>query len=100
MKLKSVFSVLLPLLGLVTLRIILKFTQLHILYWPEEIPLAIHEYIFLLSSFVFFIMAIWYKFKFSIVVSLISIFLSLINIVGFSVTAAFYLRDLYMDMFI
>ena len=90
----------LPILSILTFRVIIKFTQLHILYWPEEIPLNNHEYILLLASLVIFISSIYYKLRLSIAISFVSIILSLINIVGFLTMEVFYYRDLYRDSFI
>ena len=98
--LRNLLKWVLPILGILTLRIIIKFTGLHILYWPEEIPLSNHEYFLLFVTLIIFISSIYYKFKLSIAISFLSIILSLINIVGFSTAAVFYYRELYLNKFI
>ena len=99
---KTLFRFILPVLCILTLVTIIKFTQLHVIYFPEEIPAILigKEYYYLFSSLVIFILSMYYKFKISMIISFACIVLSLINITGFSIAAVFYYKELHLDQFI
>jgi len=94
---RNLFKWILPVLSILTFLTIFKLTQLHIIYWPEDIPLSFYEYTLLFASFFFFVVAIYYKFKFSIVVSFISIIWCLVNMVGFTAGAFYFYRQIYLN---
>lgn len=98
--LRNLLKWILPILSLATFRVLVKFTQLHILYFPEEISLFNHEYILLFASLIIFIVSIYYKIKISMTISFASIVLALINITGFTVAAVLYYKELYLNQFI
>ena len=98
--LRNLLKWILPILSLVTFIVLVKFTKLHILYWPEEIELFNHEYILLFASLIILISSMYYKLKISMIISFASIGLALINITGFTVAAVLYYKELYLNQFI
>ena len=87
-------------MSLASLYILIKFTTLHIVYFPEEIPYINHEAIILISSAGFFIVSMKFKFKLAKTVSFIAIILGVFNFLIFTTMSILYYRELYLDAFI
>ena len=80
--------------------ILIKFTALHIVYFPEEIPFINHEAFILISCFVFLILSMRFKFKHSMVISFVAIILGVLNFIVSTTMQIMYYKDLYLDKFI
>lgn len=87
-------------MSLSSLYILIRFTQLHIVFIPEEIPFIYHEAFIIICCLVFFIVSMRLKFKYSMVISFIAILLGVFNFLVFTTIEIFYYKDLYLDKFI
>lgn len=97
---KKSLDIILPILGLFMLGAIYKFTRMHINFFPEDIPISNLEIKLLLISLVLFIVSMYYKAKLSRVIFFICTVWSLINIGGYTIAAALYYRQIYLNRFI
>lgn len=87
-------------MSLASVYILIRFTILHIVFFPEEIPYINHEAIILVSSALFFIASMKLKFKYSMIVSFIAIILGAFNFIAFTTMSLLYYKELYLDAFI
>ena len=87
-------------MSLSSLYILIKFTGLHIVYFPEEIPFINHEAFIIISCLVFFVISIRYKFKYSMAISFIAIILGVLNLIVSTTMSILYYKELYLDKFI
>lgn len=87
-------------MSLSSLYILIKFTNLHIVYFPEDIPFINHEAFILITCLVFFVISMKYKFKYSMIVSFIAILLGVFNFIFFTTMSLLHYREIYLDKFI
>lgn len=87
-------------MSLSSLYILVKFTLLHIVYFPKEIPFINHEAFILILCLIFFIVSLRFKFKLSMVISFIAILLGVFNFLVFTTMTILHYRELYLDSFI
>lgn len=87
-------------MSLSSLYILIKFTGLHIVFIPDEIPFIYHEAFIIICCLVFFVVSMRFKFKYSMVISFIAILLGVFNFLVFTTIEIFYYKDLYLDKFI
>ncbi|HHX60382.1 MAG TPA: hypothetical protein GX707_06555 [Epulopiscium sp.] len=87
-------------MSLASVYILIRFTLLHIVFFPEEIPYINQEAIILILSAVFFIASMKFKFKLAKIVSFIAIMLGVFNFLAFTTMSILYYKDLYLDAFI
>ena len=96
----TILNFALLIMSLASVYVLTKFTALHIVYFPEEIPYIKQEAYILISSAVFFIVSMKFKFKLSMVISFIAILLGLFNFAAFTTMTILYYRELNLDAFI
>lgn len=96
----TTLSYALLIMSLSSVYILIRFTLLHIVFFPEEIPYINHEAIILISSAVFFIASMKLKFKFAMILSFIAIILGAFNFIAFTTMSLLYYKELYLDAFI
>lgn len=87
-------------MSLASVYILIRFTLLHIVFFPLEIPYTNQGAYILISSALFFIVSMKYKFKLTMIVSFIAIMLGVFNFVAFTTMSILYYKELYLDAFI